>query len=91
MNWDQDIIFILKRTSDGAPQRLYLTPNGIEFISKDRVFCQNSYHDIYLSFLLCPNLIKGLLNIPVTFRNVENDVSFYLWNFFSNSDVISKP
>ena len=38
-NWDQDIIFILKRTSDGAPERLYLTPNGIEFIAKDRVFC----------------------------------------------------
>ena len=41
-NWDQDIIFILKRTSDGAPQRLYLTPNEIEFILKDRVFCHNS-------------------------------------------------
>ena len=41
-NWDQDIIYILKRTSDGAPQRLYLTPNEIEFILKDRVFCHNS-------------------------------------------------
>ena len=41
-NWDQDIIFMLKRTSDGAPQRLYLTPNVIEFILKYRVFCQNS-------------------------------------------------
>ena len=40
-NWGQDIIYILKRTPDGAIQRLYLTPNGIEFILMDRVFCQN--------------------------------------------------
>ena len=41
INWGQDIIYILKRTPDGAIQRLYLTPNGIEFILMDRVFCQN--------------------------------------------------
>ena len=41
INWGQDIIYILKRTPDGAIQMLYLTPNGIEFILMNRVFCQN--------------------------------------------------
>ena len=44
-----------------------------------------------MSFLLCPNLLKLLLNIQVIFRIVKNDISFHIWKNVFNGDIISKP
>ena len=49
-NWEHNIIFILKCTSEGVVQTLYLTHNEIEFIIEDRVFFHNLHYKLFLKF-----------------------------------------